>query len=58
MVSSNAPANSSTKGLLRLADCATSCSADSVQIIADRLMDQLIDETPRDDVALVVKGIH
>ncbi len=46
------------EGLLRLAECATSCSAESVQIIADRLMAQLIDETPRDDVALVVKRIH
>lgn len=45
-------------GLLRLATCAVGHSRDSVQSIADHLIDQLVDEVPRDDVALVVKRIH
>ncbi len=46
------------RGLLRLAECAMRWRADSVQGIADRLIAELVDDTPRDDVALVVKRIH
>ena len=46
------------EGLQRLADLVTSHSRDSVQNIAELVIDQLVDETPRDDVALVIKRIH
>jgi serine phosphatase RsbU (regulator of sigma subunit) len=46
------------EGLQRLADVATSCSQDSVHDIAERIVDQLVPENPRDDIALVVKRIH
>ena len=46
------------EGLQRLADVVISHRDDSVQGIAESVIDQLVDETPRDDVALVVKRIH
>jgi serine phosphatase RsbU (regulator of sigma subunit) len=45
-------------GLLRLADCATAHCDSSVQNIADHLIAELVDDTPRDDIAIVVKRIH
>ena len=56
--SSNVPARSSTKDSQRLADVVISHRDDSVQSIAERVIDELVDETPRDDIALVVKRIH
>ena len=46
------------EGLQRLANIATSCSHDSVQDIAERIIRELVPENPRDDIALVVKRIH
>jgi serine phosphatase RsbU (regulator of sigma subunit) len=45
-------------GLARLADLVTTRRNDSVQDIADHLIGKLVNETPRDDIALVVKRIH
>ena len=46
------------RGLERLAANAVACWRDPVQSIADRLIAELVGDTPRDDVALVVKRIH
>jgi serine phosphatase RsbU (regulator of sigma subunit) len=45
-------------GLRRLADAALSCSMEPVEVIADRLIEQLVGANVGDDVALVVKRIH
>ena len=45
-------------GLERLADRAVACWTEPVQVVADRLIRELVGSTPRDDVALVVKRIH
>jgi serine phosphatase RsbU (regulator of sigma subunit) len=45
-------------GLLRLADAAVACRDEPVEVVADRLIEQLAGTTARDDVALVVKRIH
>ena len=45
-------------GLLRLADAAVASCGEPVEVVADRLLDQLAGRTARDDVALVVKRIH
>ena len=45
-------------GLQRLADHVTAHRNDTVQNIAESVVEQLVDETPRDDVALVIKRIH
>jgi serine phosphatase RsbU (regulator of sigma subunit)/PAS domain-containing protein len=46
------------RGFQRLADCAIGCRDESVQNIADQLIERLVDRTPGDDVALIVKRIH
>ena len=46
------------EGLLRLANAAVASRDESVEEIANRLIEQLVGTTARDDVALVVKRIH
>jgi serine phosphatase RsbU (regulator of sigma subunit) len=46
------------EGLGRLRDAVVSRRNDSVQQIAEHLVEQLVDESPRDDIAIVVKRIH
>jgi serine phosphatase RsbU (regulator of sigma subunit) len=46
------------EGLGRLRDIVVSRRDDSVQRIAEQLVEELVDESPRDDIALVVKRIH
>jgi hypothetical protein len=45
-------------GLLRLANAALAARDEPVEDIANRLIEQLVGATARDDVALVVKRIH
>jgi serine phosphatase RsbU (regulator of sigma subunit) len=45
-------------GLGRLADIVIRHRDDSVQNIAELVIEQLVDPLPRDDVALVIKRIH
>jgi serine phosphatase RsbU (regulator of sigma subunit) len=46
------------EGLGRLATAALACRDEPVEEIANRLIEQLVGTTARDDVALVVKRIH
>ncbi|MFL6204792.1 MAG: PP2C family protein-serine/threonine phosphatase [Acidimicrobiales bacterium] len=45
-------------GLHRLADAARASREEPVEVVADRLIEQLVGTAPGDDVALVVKRIH
>jgi serine phosphatase RsbU (regulator of sigma subunit) len=45
-------------GLERLARVAVASQTEAVQVVADRLIEEMVGETARDDVALVVKRIH
>jgi len=45
-------------GLLRLARAAAVSRDEPVEDVANRLIDELVGVTARDDVALVVKRIH
>jgi serine phosphatase RsbU (regulator of sigma subunit) len=46
------------EGLLRLAEAAVASRDESVEEIANKLIEELVGATARDDVALVVKRIH
>jgi len=46
------------EGLRRLSDIVTAARDDSVQSIAERVIDGLADANPRDDIALVIKRMH
>ena len=45
-------------GLLRLANVALAFRDDPVEDVANRLIEELVGTTARDDIALVVKRIH
>jgi serine phosphatase RsbU (regulator of sigma subunit) len=46
------------EGLLRLAMVAVACRDEPVEDVANRLIEEMVGTTARDDVALVVKRIH
>lgn len=52
------PGESLDIGLGRLQQIVVAQRDNSVQQIAEHLVEQLVDDSPRDDIAFVVKRIH